>query len=134
MTRHWQDLSSTAALSSLYLRAACKRKITGDTLPDSGLRCYLEVRPQQLEAYRKLCHFSDDGRLPPTFPHVMAFALQLQVLTAKAFPFPLLGMVHLHNSIRVVRPLGCQPPALLGACGEPAATREGCHLRHDYRS
>ncbi|MNM31391.1 bifunctional enoyl-CoA hydratase/phosphate acetyltransferase [compost metagenome] len=106
MTRHWQDLSSTAALSSLYLRAARKRKITGDTLPDSGLRCYLEVRPQQLEAYRKLCHFSDDGRLPPTFPHVMAFALQLQVLTAKDFPFPLLGMVHLHNSIRVVRPLG----------------------------
>ncbi|MGH8379732.1 MaoC family dehydratase [Pseudomonas sp.] len=106
MTRHWQDLSNTAALSSLYLRAARKRKISGDTLPDMGLRCYLEVQPRRLEAYRKLCHFSDDGRLPPTFPHVMAFALQLQLLTAKDFPFPLLGMVHLHNSIRVVRPLG----------------------------
>jgi acyl dehydratase len=106
MTRHWHDLSNTEALSSLYLRAARKRKISGDTLPGMGLRCYLEVQPKQLEAYRKLCHFGDDGRLPPTFPHVMAFALQLQLLTDKAFPFPLLGLVHLHNSIRVVRPLG----------------------------
>ncbi|MFJ1339556.1 MaoC family dehydratase [Pseudomonas caricapapayae] len=106
MTRHWHDLSNTMALSSLYLRAARKRKISGDTLPDIGLRAYLEVDSKQLEAYRKLCHFSDDGRLPPTFPHVMAFALQLQLLTDKAFPLPLLGLVHLHNSIRVVRPLG----------------------------
>lgn len=106
MTRHWHDLSTTEALSSLYLRAARKRKISGDTLPDIGLRTYLEVQPKQLEAYRKLCHFSDDGRLPPTFPHVMAFALQLQLLTDKAFPLPLLGLVHLHNNIRVVRPLG----------------------------
>ncbi|WP_442110006.1 MaoC family dehydratase [Pseudomonas sp. NUPR-001] len=106
MTRQWQDLSSTAALSSLYLRAASKRKISGDTLPDTGLRCTLAVQPKQLEAYRKLCHFSDDGRLPATFPHVMAFALQLQLLTDKAFPLPLLGLVHLHNSIRVIRPLG----------------------------
>lgn len=106
MTRPWQELSHTAALSSLYLRAAGKRKITGHTLPDLGLRCYLEVQPQCLDAYRKLCRFSDDGHLPPTYPHVMAFALQLQLLTDKAFPFPLLGLVHLHNSIRVLRPLG----------------------------
>ncbi|UVL24984.1 MaoC family dehydratase [Pseudomonas donghuensis] len=106
MTRKWIELSSTAALSGLYLRAARKRKISGDSLPASGLRCHLGVDPQQLEAYRKLCHFSDDGRLPPTFPHVMAFALQMQLLTAADFPFPLLGLVHLHNSIRVLRPLG----------------------------
>ncbi|MFK0086363.1 MaoC family dehydratase [Pseudomonas sp. NPDC090755] len=106
MTRQWRDLDNTAALSGLYLRAARKRKISGNTLPDTGLRCYLDVEPKRLEAYRKLCHFSDDGRLPPTFPHVMAFALQLQLLTDAQFPFPLVGLVHLHNSIRVIRPLG----------------------------
>lgn len=106
MTRQWHDLSTTDALAGLYARAARKRKISGDTLPDTGLRCDLEVQPAQLEQYRKLCHFSDDGRLPPTFPHVMAFALQLQLLTDKAFPFPLLGLVHLENRIRVLRPLG----------------------------
>ncbi|RWU26307.1 acyl dehydratase [Pseudomonas alkylphenolica] len=106
MTRLWHDLSTTDALAGLYARATRKRKISGDTLPDIGLRCDLEVQPAQLEQYRKLCHFSDDGRLPPTFPHVMAFALQLQLLTDKTFPFPLLGLVHLENRIRVLRPLG----------------------------
>ncbi|ROL77573.1 MaoC/PaaZ C-terminal domain-containing protein [Pseudomonas vranovensis] len=106
MSRTWIELGSTAALSGLYLRAARKRKISGDRLPGTGLRCHLSVDPKQLQAYRKLCHFSDDGRLPPTFPHVMAFALQMQLLTAKDFPLPLLGLVHLHNSIRVLRPLG----------------------------
>jgi acyl dehydratase len=37
---------------------------------------------------------------------VLAFALQMQLLTAKAFPFPLLGLIHLSNRIRVLRPMG----------------------------
>ncbi|MHC6227574.1 MaoC family dehydratase [Pseudomonas sp. X10] len=106
MNRQWHDLHSPDARASLYLRALGKRKISGDTLPDTGLRCLLRVQPGNLAAYRKLCHFADDGRLPGTYPHVMAFALQLQLLTAPGFPFPLLGLVHLHNSISVLRPLG----------------------------
>ena len=106
MTQTWHDLGHTASLSGLYLKAASKRKISGDRLPASGLRCSISVDERKLAAYRKLCFFSNDGRLPPTWPHVMAFALQLQLLTAKDFPFPLLGLVHLNNRIRVLRPLG----------------------------
>ncbi|MBA1205075.1 acyl dehydratase [Pseudomonas capeferrum] len=106
MTRQWQDLHSPASRASLYLRALSKRKISGNKLPAKGLRCYLRVDHDNLIAYRKLCHFTDDGRLPATYPHIMAFNLQLQLLTAPEFPFPLLGLVHLHNSIQVLRPLG----------------------------
>lgn len=106
MTRPWLDLHATAARASLYLRAVGKRKISGATLPAQGLRCYLRVQPQNLAAYRNLCHFPDDGRLPATYPHVMAFDLQLQLLTRTDFPFPLLGLVHLYNGIEVYRPLG----------------------------
>jgi len=106
MTRQWQDLHSPDSSASLYLRALSKRKISGDQLPTSGLRCRLRVQPDNLAAYRRLCHFTDNGRLPATYPHVMAFTLQLQLLTAADFPFPLLGLVHLHNSIQVQRPLG----------------------------
>ncbi|MDF0733724.1 MaoC family dehydratase [Pseudomonas entomophila] len=106
MNRPWQELHSPDARAGLYLRALGKRKITGSTLPAQGLRCFLRVDPGNLSAYRRLCHFADDGRLPPTYPHVMAFALQLQLLTAHDFPFPLLGLVHLHNSLQVLRPLG----------------------------
>ncbi|MFK0313430.1 MaoC family dehydratase [Pseudomonas sp. NPDC090233] len=106
MNRHWHDLHSPDSRASLYLRAAGKRKISGDTLPADGLRCFIRVQPDNLAAYRRLCHFTEDGRLPGTYPHVMAFTLQLQLLTAHDFPFPLLGLVHLHNRIEVLRPLG----------------------------
>ncbi|MFB1634514.1 MaoC family dehydratase [Pseudomonas sp. AP-1] len=106
MDRQWHDLHSPDARASLYLRAASKRKISGDTLPATGLRCFLHVQHDNLAAYRRLCHFPDDGRLPGTYPHIMAFTLQLQLLTAHDFPFPLLGLVHVHNRIDVLRPLG----------------------------
>lgn len=106
MTHQWHELSTTAALPGLYLRAARKRKISGTTLPTTGLRCSLEVNAERLAAYRTLCHFGDDPLLPATWPHVMAFPLQLQLLTANDFPFPLPGLVHLSNSIHVIRPLG----------------------------
>jgi len=106
MNRQWHDLHSPDSRASLYLRAASKRKISGSTLPTAGLRSFIRVQPDNLAAYRRLCHFTDDGRLPGTYPHVMAFTLQLQLLTAHDFPFPLLGLVHLHNRIEVLRPLG----------------------------
>ncbi|WEL56153.1 MaoC/PaaZ C-terminal domain-containing protein [Pseudomonas kermanshahensis] len=106
MSRHWHDLHAPDSRASLYLRAASKRKISGDKLPDEGLRCVMRVQPDNLAAYRRLCHFTDDGRLPATYPHVMAFPLQLQLLTAHSFPLPLLGLVHLQNRIEVLRPLG----------------------------
>ena len=34
MDRQWHDLSRTEGLSGLYLKAARKRKITGDSLPE----------------------------------------------------------------------------------------------------
>ena len=80
MSRQWHDLHNPAARASLYLRAASKRSISGDRLPDDGLRCFMRVQPGNLGAYRRLCHFPDDGRLPGTYPHVMAFALLIFVL------------------------------------------------------
>lgn len=106
MNRQWLDLHHPDSRASLYLRAVGKRKISGSELPSRGVRCYLPVVADNLAAYRRLCHFPDDGRLPATYPHVMAFNLQLQLLTSSDFPFPLLGLVHVHNSIEVRRPLG----------------------------
>ena len=106
MITDWHTLNREPSLPGLYLRAATRRKISGTTLPDAGLRCWINVDPQRLAAYRKVCGFADDGLLPPTYPHILAFALQMQLLTAKDFPFPLLGLIHLSNRIRVLRPLG----------------------------
>ncbi|WP_131696680.1 MaoC/PaaZ C-terminal domain-containing protein [Pseudomonas sp. JAI120] len=102
----WQTLGSTPFLPPLYWRAALKRKITGSALPEQGLRCRVSVNPKAVAAYRKVCGFADSPILPATYPHILAFGLQMQLLTAKTFPFPLLGLIHLSNRIRIHRPLG----------------------------
>ena len=106
MSIEWHTLDREPSLPGLYARAATRRKITGTQLPDSGLRCWVDVDGKRLADYRKVCGFNDDGLLPPTYPHILAFALQMQLLTAKDFPFPLLGLIHLSNRIRVLRPMG----------------------------
>lgn len=106
MTVQWQDLKAPPALPELYWKAATRRKITGSVLPEHGLRCWVNVDPARLAAYRQVCGFSENGLLPPTYPHVLAFALQMKLLTAQDFPFPLLGLIHLANRIRLLRPMG----------------------------
>ncbi|KAF2408308.1 MaoC family dehydratase [Pseudomonas antarctica] len=102
----WQTLGSAPFLPPLYWRAALKRKITGSTLPEQGLRCQMRINPQDVAAYRNVCGFADSPILPATYPHILAFGLQMQLLTTKNFPFPLLGLIHLRNRIRLHRPLG----------------------------
>jgi acyl dehydratase len=102
----WHTLNREPSLPGLYAQAATRRKITGTTLPTAGLRCWVDVDAKRLAAYRKVCGFADNSLLPPTYPHILAFALQMQLLTAKDFPFPLLGLIHLSNRIRVLRPMG----------------------------
>ncbi|UVE17197.1 MaoC/PaaZ C-terminal domain-containing protein [Pseudomonas sp. LS44] len=106
MTIDWHDLPAPPALPALFARALLRRSVTGKQLPDFGLRCPVSVDPAHLQAYRQLCNAADNGQLPPAYPHLLAFPLQMQLLTDKTFPFPLLGLVHLHNRVHVLRPLG----------------------------
>ncbi|VVM85979.1 hypothetical protein PS645_02521 [Pseudomonas fluorescens] len=106
MNNDWHTLDREPNLPSSYAQAALRRKITGTTLPETGLRCWVDVDPKRLMEYRKLCGYADSALLPPTYPHVLAFALQMHLLTAKDFPFPLLGLIHLSNRIRLIRPMG----------------------------
>lgn len=106
MTIQWHEVNAAPGMSALYVKAATRRKVTGKTLPQDGLRQVIQVDPQRLAAYRKVCGFAENELLPPTYPHVLAFALQMQLLTARDFPFPLLGLIHLSNRIRILRPMG----------------------------
>ncbi|MCY1260649.1 MaoC like domain protein [compost metagenome] len=106
MATDWLDLSAPPALPGLFARAAVRRGTRGMTLPEQGVRCQVSVDAGHLARYRSLCGFSDKGLLPATYPHILAFPLQMRLLTDPRFPFPLLGFVHLENRIRVVRALG----------------------------
>lgn len=106
MSAHWRYLDTPPALPGLFLQAALRRKISGTQLPDQGLRCWVSVDPEKVNAFARVCGFLPGSLLPPTYPHVLAFALQMKLLTDKDFPFPLLGLVHVHNRISIRRPLG----------------------------
>src|SRR5690554_458343 len=58
-----------------------------------------------LREYQRICGFKPVTQLPITWPHILSLPLQLKLLTEKSFPLPLLGLVHLRNSITRHRPL-----------------------------
>ncbi|WP_420427141.1 MaoC/PaaZ C-terminal domain-containing protein [Algiphilus sp.] len=86
-----------------FLRAALARGAglkPGESIPPIVARCRGVVADAEaLRKYRSLCNFRIDGKLPPSYPHVLAAPLHLQVLTHKAFPFKLLGAVHVRNAV-----------------------------------
>jgi acyl dehydratase len=78
----------------------------GDGLPD--LTLVLEdvtVDRERLADYDRVCKFPLRDQLPATYPHMLAFPLQLSLMTDSSFPFSALGLVHIANRIVQHRPI-----------------------------
>ncbi|MAL96990.1 MAG: hypothetical protein CL583_00925 [Alteromonadaceae bacterium] len=89
----------------LYSRAARKKRSTPKPVNPSAIPA-LEARlygassdPARVKEYAELCGFEKPLAYPLTWPHILAFPLHMRLLTDPAFPLPLLGLVHLRNSI-----------------------------------
>jgi len=65
----------------------------------------IATNTRALSTYQRICGFKPGSRAPITWPHILAFPLHLKLLTEKAFPLPLLGLVHLRNTITQHRPV-----------------------------
>jgi acyl dehydratase len=93
-------------LRRIYATAALRRGSSSAELPDVEVsRAGVRVRVADLVAYSRLCGFTVDGTLPPTYPHLLAFPLQMVVMGGDGFPLPLLGAVHVENTITSTRPV-----------------------------
>jgi hypothetical protein len=100
-----RELSSSPSLATLYPKALLRRG-GGSTLPDLELvRSGVVVDPAHVAAYDQVCGFRFGDELPATYPHLLAFPLQMALMTEPGFPFPLLGMVHVANRITQRRSL-----------------------------
>jgi acyl dehydratase len=78
----------------------------GKELPD--LTLVLEdvtVERERLADYDRVCKFPLRDQLPATYPHMLAFPLQLSLMTDSSFPFAALGLVHIANRIVQHRPI-----------------------------
>src|SRR3954447_22333286 len=74
----------------------------GDGLPEDTLWREVSVDPVHLAHYAHVCGFTLRDELPPTYPHVLAFGMHMDLL-AKA-PFSAVGVVHIANRIVQHRP------------------------------
>ncbi len=100
-------LSAPPSLGPLYLRAALTGRLhNGDLLPASDYALAEQaIDADRLAAYQRVCGFRVGDVLPPTYLHVLAFPLSVALMVEPDFPFPLVGLVHVANSITVVRPV-----------------------------
>jgi acyl dehydratase len=72
----------------------------GEDVPDLTLVLpEVTVDRDRLDAYAHVCGFPLRDALPATYPHVLAFPLQLSLMTDPSFPFPAIGLVHIYNRI-----------------------------------
>jgi MaoC like domain len=101
------ELSSAPSLKVLYPKAVLtgfRRK--GGELPDTEYSLTgVAVDREHLAAYNRVCGFRLADELPATYPHLLAFPLQIKLMAGGDFPFPLVGSVHVTNRITQTRPL-----------------------------
>jgi acyl dehydratase len=128
-----RTLESPPSILPLYVRAAAPM-IPGASLlpgipggggeiPELDLElARARADAGEVAAYAKVCGFALRDHLPPTYPHILAFPLQMAVMADGSFPFGAVGLVHIENSITqhrrigideelrlTVRPTGLQP-------------------------
>ena len=98
-------LSTAPSLLPLYGKAALTGSLhRGGALPGSVYTLADQtVDPAHLRAFQQVCGYRVGDVLPPTYLHVLAFPLSVALMTERAFPFPLVGMVHVANSITLAR-------------------------------
>lgn len=65
----------------------------------------LTIDDGNLKEYRKICQFIDDGRVPVTYFAVLSQTLQMNMMAKEDFPFAMLGLVHVNNSVTQYRPV-----------------------------
>ncbi|MCO5411502.1 MaoC/PaaZ C-terminal domain-containing protein [Ralstonia mojiangensis] len=78
----------------------------GGPLPRHTLvRQEVPLEAEHIAQYAAVCGFSPAHGVPMTYPHLLGFPLQLMLMTESAFPYPVIGLVHLCNTIRQHQPL-----------------------------
>ncbi|OZM82732.1 MaoC family dehydratase [Pseudonocardia sp. MH-G8] len=105
-------LDAAPRLGPLYAKAALGAVGSrGTTLPDTELaREDVTVDRDRLAEYARVCGFPVADALPVTYPHVLAFPLQVALMAQRSFPLPLPGLVHIRNVITTHRPIDAAEP------------------------
>ncbi|MFI6339479.1 MaoC family dehydratase [Streptomyces sp. NPDC050535] len=96
-------------LARAALLSPLKRPRPDAAVPDVRLTVPgVRVDLARLAAYERVCGFATGAEaMPVTYPQVLAFPLTMRVMARRAFPLPVLGLVH--TSVEITR--WCALPA-----------------------
>ena len=82
---------------------------SGQSIPRIDVRQNnIRIDMNKLRRYREVCGFELSDQLPLTFPHILAFPLHMEAMVHETFPLKSIGLVHLRNEIRELKPLNAQ--------------------------
>jgi len=126
VTVETRTLNGAPSILPLYVRAAAPLIPGASRLPffpgGGGEIPEIELElpnvtadPDAVAAYARVCGFALRDRLPPTYPHVLAFPLHMALMADGRFPFGAVGLVHVGNRIEQHRPLGLSEELTLRA-------------------
>ena len=111
-----RELPSAPSMPAMFARAGA-RTIPGAghlplvgrggrDVPELTLRLTdVKVDRARVADYDRVCGFALRDALPATYPHMLAFPLQLSLMTDPSFPFGAIGLVHISNRITHHRPI-----------------------------
>jgi acyl dehydratase len=111
------ELDHDPNLTTLFAKAALRglRPVPHEpVLPDTTY-ARIDVRTDRshLAGYDRVCGYRLTDELPVTYPHLLVFGLQMALMTADDFPFPLIGLVHVANRISQHRPIHADEPLVV---------------------
>jgi len=106
-------LQEVPSLARLYLNAAgtaAKQRLLKKDQPVTVPRAVHEVHSvtadvDHVTAFQRLVHGTVRTELPSAYVHTLAFPVAMSVMTRDDFPLPLLGLVHLENTVEHFAPV-----------------------------
>ena len=65
----------------------------------------VKIDRKHLSSYNKICGYQDLDILPPLYLGILSMPLQLSLMVNEAFPFAILGIVHIRNTVEQFKPV-----------------------------
>ena len=107
-TRHFSQLPKPYLAYPKVIQGLVFKKPTGPkVLPQvEYVVDSFQVDQKHLQAYNEVCGFKNDGFIPAIYLAVLSQSLQMHMMTTEAFPFAVLGLVHIRNQVKQTRKIG----------------------------
>lgn len=104
-SRHFNQLPKPyLAYPKVIQGLVFKKKQVEKTLPPvEYVVDTLNIDSQHLNAYKQVCGFKMNNEVPAIYLAVLSQSLQMHMMTQEAFPFAILGLVHIRNQVRQFR-------------------------------